>query len=163
MSDKFLMYLGIMLLIISSQTVNAAGKSTQAELDAFWLEVARTVTEGDFEAYKSTYHEDAILVSEASDTTHLISTAFAKWEKGFLETRNGDVKAHLEFRITQRMNDDTTAHEKGIFKYSAHPLEGESSTSYVHFEALLIKQGTWKTLMEYQKSPATNTEWDAAK
>ena len=33
-----------------------------AELNNFWAEVSRTVNEGDFEGYKATYHEDAVVV-----------------------------------------------------------------------------------------------------
>ena len=33
----------------------------------------------------------------------------------------------------------------------------------LHFEALLVrKDGAWQIVMEYQKHPATDAEWEAA-
>ena len=67
------------------------------------------------------------------------------------------------FRFTQRLNDATTAHETGMFRYWAQPSGQEADVMVVHFEALLVKKdGRWLTVMEYQKTPATPAEWDAA-
>ncbi len=133
-----------------------------AQLDAFWSEISRTVMEGDFQAYRETYHEDAVLVSGISKTSQPIAGALSAWEAGFTETRTGNKKVTLEFRFTERINDATTAHETGIFCYTAIGDDGKPKTSYIHFEALLIRQERWKTMMEYQVAMATEEEWAAA-
>lgn len=137
--------------------------TTLDELDAFWGEIARTVNEGDFDAYKATYHEDAVLVSESSQTSSPISQAFARWQQGFTDTRSGKTHASVEFRFTQRLHDTETAHETGIYHYAMETDDGERSDSYAHFEALLVNKNGWKTIMEYQKSSASRQEWHAAK
>ena len=48
-----------------------------------------------------------------------------------------------------------------MFLYSTVDADGNSTQAYIHFEALLIKRGTWKIMMEYQKSVGTKQEWDA--
>jgi ketosteroid isomerase-like protein len=159
---SFCLLLILTALMLPQQIAFAADDGVLEELDAFWAEVSRTVAEGDFEAYKATYHPDAILVSGLSNSSHLISKAFAKWEQGFLDTRSGKLAASVEFRFTQRLNDDDTAHETGFFKYVATPADGEPDVSYFRFEALLIKQEGWKSIMEFQRSTATQAEWDAA-
>jgi len=154
---------GAMAFFLSAAfVVRAETGSTTAELDAFWAEVARTVSAGDFSGYAATYHPDAILVSEAKSTSYPIASALSGWEQGFLDTRAGNVVAKVEFRFTVRLHDQTTAHEVGIFHYSAVPVEGDATDQYVHFEALLVKKDGWKMMMEYQQSPATEDEWDAA-
>ena len=90
--------------------------------------------EGDFAGYKATYHEDAVLVS---------------------------LKDSVQFKFAKRVGDDTTAHESGIFLYSETDAAGKTKDSYVHFDALLVKRGGWKMVMEYQKNEATKAEWDA--
>ena len=80
-----------------------------------------------------------------------------------MDTRAGKVKAQVDFRFTQRINDTNTAHETGLFHFSAQSEDGEQSDSYVNFEALLINQGGWKMMMEYQVSLASQEEWDLAK
>lgn len=132
------------------------------ELDSFWAEISRTVSEGDFPAYKETYHQDAIVVSGISKTSQPASRALAEWEEGFTQTRSGNNTVSLEFRFTQRINDATTAHETGIFCYTSTGAEGKPNVTYIHFEALLVKQHVWKTLMEYQTALASPEEWTAA-
>ncbi len=132
------------------------------ELDAYWAEVARTVEEGDFEGYSALYHPDAVLVRQGSGSAP-IATALAAWKQGFDDTREGRAAAGVEFRFTQRLNGETTAHETGMFRYTLDPEDGEDVESLVWFEALLVKRdGEWLMVMEYQKDPATDEDWDAA-
>ena len=150
---------------LSADEINSPGGDTSitsAELDAFWAEVSRTVAEGDFEAYASTYHPDAILVSGFNQDSYPIAAALDGWKQGFLDTKAGKMKANVDFRFTERRNDDTTAHETGIFHYSSNPEQGEATDVYIHFEALLVDKDGWKMMMEYQISSATDEEWIAA-
>jgi peptidyl-prolyl cis-trans isomerase A (cyclophilin A) len=144
---------------LESAPAKPASEAILQELDLFWAELAQTVADGDFEGYKATYHPDAVLVSESSRTSSPISQAFAGWEQGFADTRAGKIHASVEFRFTRRFNDATTAHETGIFHYAMEDENGARKDSYAHFEALLVKKERWKTIMEYQKSPASPTEW----
>lgn len=140
----------------------SAAQTTPETLDAFWAELARTVAEGNFEGYSATYHPDAVLVSGLARASYPISQALVDWKQGFDDTKAGSIKAAVEFRFTQRIADATTAHETGIFHYSAVDAEGQGSDQYVHFEALLVNKGGWKMVMEYQKAMATPEEWEAA-
>lgn len=149
--------------LATSPSILLAQDEVQNALDAFWAEVSRTVGEGDFDGYAATYHEDAVLVSGTSGTSYPIAQALDGWEQGFLATQAGEVKASVEFRFTQRLHDGTTAHETGIFKYAVEDPDGEPMAQFVHFEALLVDKAGWKMVMEYQKAPATEAEWEAAK
>jgi uncharacterized protein (TIGR02246 family) len=140
----------------------AAAAQTAPELDAYWAEAARTVVDGDFEGYAKLYHSDAVLVMQGQGTVP-IAKALDGWKQLFVDTRDGKASADVEFRITGRLHDATTAHETGIFRYVFEPEEGDASASLVNFEALLVKRdGRWLMLMEYQKDPATQEEWEAA-
>lgn len=131
------------------------------DIDALWAEVSRTVAAGDFEGYSATFHEDAVLVSNFSNTSTPIANALAGWKQGFLDTQAGDMAAEVTFRFSERLRDETTAHETGIFKYVATPKGGQPNIQYIHFEALLVKKDGWLMVMEYQKSPATAIEWES--
>ena len=131
-------------------------------LDAFWAEVSRSVHEGDFEAYSATCHPEGVLVSGSKKTSSPLSVALGRWKKEFVATKSGEMKASVEFRFSQRLGDETTAHESGIFLYSSTGPDGNPKQEYIHFEVLLVKKnGQWKTLMEYQKSQATQKEWES--
>ena len=162
MTPLFRHSLGLLILVLGWPSAPGLAQDRRAELDAFWAEVSRTVADGDFEGYAATYHPDAILVSGLSGTTDPISRALDEWRQGFLDTRAGIMEASVEFRFTQRLSGDTTAHETGIFHYEAVDAEGNRTGQFIHFEALLIRKESWKMMMEYQKSVATLEEWDAA-
>ncbi|MFT4603891.1 MAG: ketosteroid isomerase-like protein [Rhodothermales bacterium] len=145
-----------------TQTEDANTPATD-QLDAYWAEVSRTVAEGDFEGYSITYHPDAVLVNQSGGVSYPIAQALDGWKQGFDDTAAGKMAAQVEFRFTQRLNDETTAHETGMFHYTAATDGGEPEGSPLHFQALLVKQdGHWLMVMEYQMTPATMEEWDAA-
>ena len=133
------------------------------ELDRYWAEVSKSVREGNFEGYQATCHQDGVLVSGRAQTSYPLTQALARWRSGFNETQSGKIQAEVRFRFRQRLNDVTTAHETGIFRYSTAKASGEKSVTFIHFEALLLKQDRWRILMEYQKSEATKAEWDQLK
>ena len=141
-----------------------ADQARIAELDAYWAVVSRAVNEGDFEAYTATCHPEGVLVSGSKRMSQPLATALARWKQDFIDTRTGKVKASVEFRLSDRVGDATTAHETGIFLYTSQAPGGPIKKEYIHLEALLVKkQNEWKILMENQKGPATEAEWDALK
>jgi hypothetical protein len=155
---------GVALALGAEPGLAANDKVRRAELDAYWAEVSRAVSEGDFEGYRATCHEEGVLVSGSRMNSQPLSAALARWKKDFDATKAGKINANVEFRFSQRFGDDTTAHETGIFRYSMVDAVGKSTDDYIHFEGLLVKKnGKWKILMEYQKSKATLEEWKALK
>ena len=155
-------FFALALISVGSHQAFGTERVTQADLDAFWTELSRTVQEGDFEGYAATYHEDAILVSGPSGTSYPIAQALDGWKQGFVDTEAGRMLASVEFRFTQRLSDETTAHETGMFHYAVVDSEGRRTEQFIHFEALLVNKEGWKMMMEYQKSAATQEEWDTA-
>lgn len=147
--------------IIEMQTNNDSLRL--AELDTFWAEVSRTVHEGDFESYKATYHEDAVVVftTGKNKASMSITKALVNWKQDFIDSKAGKTQNSVEFRFSQRVGDETTAHETGIFAYQSNDGTGNANPKqYVHFNALLVKRDTvWLLVMEYQKSKATLEEW----
>jgi len=142
---------------------SAAEKTARlSELDAFWSEVSRAVKQGDFAAYSATCDAEAVLVSGTKKVSYPLGKALARWKKEFDDTKSGARESSVTFRFSQRLGDESTAHETGIFLYSFKQGDGEVQNEYFHLEALLIKkEGKWKTVMEYQKAPATEAEWKA--
>ena len=149
----------IAVLIISPALLQAQEKGA---LDAFWAEASRTVGEGDFEGYGATYHEDAVMVNALNGKSYSILQALDGWKKGFDDTSSGKMKAGVDFRFSQRLSDEATAHDTGIFRYwYQYKEDAEPTVALVHFEALLVNKEGWKMVMEYQKSRATDEEWEA--
>jgi hypothetical protein len=160
MKPSFRLGLTAFVLFAASQfEVSTVQGQVNAELDAMWFEVSRTVEEGDFEGYSAVYHPDAVLVT--STASYPIAQALERWKQGFVTAKSGATTSDVAFRFSQRLNDQTTAHETGIFRYSFQSGSGEATVTYIRFEALLVKTDGWKMIMEYQRSETTEEEWDA--
>ena len=149
-------------LFTFSQNAEISEENRFEELNSYWAEVSRAVNEGDFEAYAATCHSKATLVSGVGKAAYPLSEALARWKKDFDDTKAGVRKSSVEFRFSQRLGDGKAAHETGIFHYSFEQ-DGKKGSEYINLEALLVKEGTWKIMMEYQKSKATKEEWDKLK
>jgi hypothetical protein len=138
-----------------------------AELDQYWEVLSKAVKTGDFEGYGATYHQDAVIIfaSGKKKTSLPIAKALEAWKQGFTSTKSGKTKDTAEFRFSQRIGDETTAHETGIFVFTSADSNGTVKAQYIiHFEMLLVKRnGTWLAIMEHQKSNATQEEWNALK
>jgi hypothetical protein len=149
--------------ILFTPTVSAESEAARlVELDAFWAEVSHSVEKGNFAAYSATCDPEAVLVSGTKKVSYPLSKALVRWKKEFDDTKSGKRESSVAFRFSQRLGDESTAHETGIFLYSFKQGDGEVQNEYVHLEALLVKkEGKWKTVMEYQKAPATEEEWKA--
>lgn len=155
--------IGLAVLVVLATIPSPSAAQVTDELDAYWAELSRTVEQGDFESYGALYHPDAVLVSLGSGSSYPIAQALAGWKQGFVDTAEGRAVASVDFRLTQRLYDEMTAHETGIFRYAFTPEDGDPVVAPIHFESLLVKQdGEWLMVMEYQKRMATEEEWKAA-
>lgn len=154
----------------SNQFVNITSPEDSAriaELDDFYTELSKTVSEGDFEGYSELYHDDAVIVfgSGKKPVSFPIATALGFWKEGFDNTKAGKAKDNVEFRFSQRIGDGTTAFETGIFIFTSADADDNVKAKFViHFEMLFVKRdGKWLVIMENQKSEATQDEWDKLK
>lgn len=150
----------------STPLKSAADLLRISEIDrTYWAEISRTVKEGDFEGYKATCQDNAVLVATAGKNkrSEPMTLALARWQQGFMDTQQGKQRDNVSFRFSQRIGSETTAHETGIFHFTSRDAAGKLlSESYMYFETLLLKQGDkWVCLMEYQKAEATREEWEA--
>ena len=164
LSSIWVLWLSVLFFFSSNASASATDDTARlAELDKFWNEVQAAVQKGDYNGYQATCHPSGVLVSGTKMTSYPLSKALARWKQGFLDTRDGKMKAGVEFRFSQRLGDETTAHETGIFHYWTVDASGVRKDDYIHFESLLLKETHWQTLMEYQKGPASESDWEKLK
>ena len=172
MKNLFLTTVTLLIALLTPGLSNAQNETNEKsaqkrikELNQFYDILSKTVKEGDYEGYSNLYHSDAIVVFTAGEDKKSVPVikALNKWKSGFEDTKSGKVKAQVEFRFSQRVGDETTAHETGIFHYQSYNKAGEVISNYYgHLDMLLVKlDNQWKMIMEHQISDATPEEWDA--
>jgi len=158
-TNLLLTFLFLLCSLYGFSQNNKSDSLRLTELDKYWKEVSRTIDEGDFEGYAATFHEKAVYVSDIRGETYPIVNALVRWKKDFDDTKAGLRKSSVEYKFNKRLGDSTTAHESGIFCYSFE-VNGEKKSYYINFDGLLVKEDSWKMMMEYQKSEATSQDWD---
>lgn len=152
----------LLLVLFAVAPVPARAQVTDG-IDALWARVAQSVATGDPELYLSTYHPDAIFVSERRGITRTIAEDVEANRSAWNDTREGRARRSVEFRFTQRLHGENSAHETGIFRYASTEADGSTRVVLIHFEAALVKKdGVWLQLLELQTSDATEAEWEAA-
>ena len=153
-----------LFLSLLTLTPLAAEAQVTTELDALWADVARAVATGDRELYLSTYHPDAIFVSVRRGITRTVVDDVEANRSAWDDSREGRARRSVEFRFTERLNNETSAHEVGIFRYASTEADGSTIVALIHFEAALVKKdGVWLQLLELQTTDATEAEWEAAR
>ena len=165
MNKTFTLFLLLTLAVLSgcSTGLQRDDSSRIKELDAYWAEVSRCVKEGDFAGYKATCHKDGVIVSGSSNKAYPLSKALERWEPDFTDAKSGKTKTNVEFRFSKRLGNSTTAHETGMVLYTKVDANGTITKDYINLEALLIKRGKWKIMMDHQKSEGTEKEWNKLK
>ena len=149
-----------LMVILLIQSVYAEDNVIN-ELNAAWNKLEQTVSNGDFRSFKSVYHRDAVLVNGISKSSYPIKKAFEGWQQGFTDTKSGEITAYLDVKFSERIFDEFSAHETGVFHYYTINKKGQQSDTYVHFESLWVKKNNrWIMMMEYQKSRSDETEWN---
>ena len=149
-----------LMVILLIQSVYAEDNVIN-ELNAAWNKLEQTVSNGDFRSFKSVYHRDAVLVNGISKSSYPIKKAFEGWQQGFTDTKSGEITAHLDVKFSERIFDEFSAHETGVFHYYTINKKGQQSDTYIHFESLWVKKNNrWIMMMEYQKSRSDETEWN---
>ena len=141
--------------------VAVARAASSDEIDAaIWNVISATVAAGDLAGMAATYHADAVLVS--SKGTVAIARQLVEWGEGMERARLEGRSASVSFRFSSRQDDETTAFERGVFRYAETDADGVEEPVFIPFEALLVKKdGRWLIVMERQHEATDESAWSA--
>ena len=159
---KYIATIAIALFVVvvregASQTAIA---SSAQEIDRdIWSVFVATVASDDIVGMARAYFPEAVLVSPTG--TRPIKDTLEGWGRDMVAAKARGDKATVAFRFSRRQDNQTTAFEAGIFKYTVIPKSGASTPKFYPFEELLVKtNGKWRVLMERQFDSVTQDAWD---
>jgi ketosteroid isomerase-like protein len=139
-------------------TATVATSTQEIDKDV-WSVIIQTVAADDIVRMGDVYFPDAIVVGPRG--TKPIKETLERWGRDMVAAKAKGNRATVEFRFAQRQDDQTTAYESGIFKYTVIDKAGKSSSTFTPFQQLLAKtNGRWRVLMERQLSEVTQVAWD---
>jgi len=148
-----------LLLFLAFSISATAHQQKSYETDLLYRTIIETVKKVDFERMGSAYHDDAVVVTSNKSTP--IKSVLKRWKKEGEQLQKDGGFARVKFRFLNRIVNEETAFESGIFRYSTVDKLGVETIFYAHFEDLNIKKdGKWLTMMEHQTKTATEKEWN---
>ncbi len=151
----------ITLLLCFTSNAAFCGQETSQQIDQdTWAVISQAVANADIEAMAATYHHDAVVVN--GNETVPIKSALLKWAEGMKQAMTNGSTASVSFRFASRQDDETTAFETGIFKYSSIDSSGNETIMFMDFESLLVKkENRWLFVMERQLNETDKASWEA--
>lgn len=145
---------------VAAQSGAALSAVSTAAIDRdVWMPIVESVKTDDIKLMGSTYAEHAVLVSPRA--TRSIADALTGWGRDMVTNKAKGTRATVEFRFSMRQDNETTAFETGMFRYTTIDKAGVASPGIYPFEELLAKiDGKWRVLMERQFAATTEAEWN---
>lgn len=158
MLHRFLLILGAALLPLTASAQMPAPKPANPEIlkaidQEIWLPFIKAFAEGKADDYIALHSRQ--LVRPMGDAKRI--DPYDRWSAGtrgmFKSFADRGTKAAIDFRFLERIANEDTASERGIFEFSMTNAKGETQKSYGKFHVILRKEdGKWKILMDYDSS-----------
>ena len=103
---------------------------------------------------------DAVVISNGDVTP--IGDALESWAEGMKKAAADGSSARVSFRFASRQDNERSAFEIGIFKYTSVDSSGTETQMFMHFESVLVKkEGRWLFLLERQFDETNEAAWKA--
>ena len=84
-------------------------------------------------------------------------TYINNYKTRFKNAKNDNTTAGISLRFFERINNDSIASERGIYKFINNKDEHNEQISYGQFHVIFVKEnGEWKILMDYDSNNEGN-------
>ncbi|WP_417463786.1 YybH family protein [Kordiimonas sp.] len=128
-----------------------------------WEVFTRSYQENDGELHVSIYHPEVVRPISQNGTV-LSGTAYTDHLRKMFANRKarGASGADIHFRFNERLHNNDSAYEVGIYRLTGQRPDGTDFVNYGNFRVVLKKhEGRWKIMFDADV-PADEAAWDAA-
>ena len=118
-----------------------------------WAPFSEAYASNDADKYLALHTQDFIRANGNDKSSSDLAGYRKEVERSFKWAAEKGGRTTIEFRFFERIASASTASERGIYKYSYFPKEGEPNIGYGKFHVILRKEaGTWKILTDYDSN-----------
>jgi ketosteroid isomerase-like protein len=118
-----------------------------------WTPFAEAYASNDADKYLALHTKDFIRANGDDKSSDDLTGYRDHIERSFARSSREGGRTTIEFRFFERIASANTASERGIYKYSYFPKEGDPNIGYGKFHVVLRKEaGVWKIVMDYDSS-----------
>ena len=142
-------FLLLFLLSVSTLTSQNTDNLKAINLD-LWQNFTKAFEELDYNLFASLHSNNMIRVSGDAKTIKN-KTKYIDGYKNHWKSKN--IHQTISFRFLERINDNTKASERGIYKLTRNPNTENEKSYYGKFHVILKKENKiWKILVDYDSS-----------
>jgi ketosteroid isomerase-like protein len=158
----------VVFILLAIPTLSFAQNSEKEINTQVWKPLLETYKNFDTEKFMSFHSKDLIRIPEDEKKIFGFSEYKKILARENQSNKNYKIKATMEMRFSQRIDEVNTAQEKGIYKLNIiKDNNGQTATLYGRFQIVLRKEnGVWKILVDSDAAENNTTvekEFKAAK
>lgn len=143
----------IALFIISIPLkINAQSLNNLKEINTVWGKFYQAFDSLDYKLMAEIHSKKLIRISGGKRITDYHSY-IDNYELRFQRAKENKITNKISLRFKERINNDSIASERGVYKLNVTNIKKETQIYYGAFHVLFIKEnGIWKILMDYDSN-----------
>jgi len=151
---KIKILISITFLVVSINPVKAQSiKNLQDINNEVYSKFYQAFDSLDLSLMESIHSKKLIRVPADSKTILNYKDYMKEYIHIFEETKKHNGSLNISLRFFERLNNDSTASERGIYKFTINKDREDEQVYYAKFQVVLIKEdNTWKILMDYDSN-----------
>lgn len=147
----------ILLFFIASVSVSTAQSLDHLKaINQVWAKFYQAFETLDYQPMAEIHSKDVVRISGGSRIIDY-ETYINNYKRQFEANRTNNSTRNISLRFFERLNNDATASERGIYKLTVNKGKTDEQHYYGQFHVIMKKEnGTWKITMDYD-SDENNT------
>ncbi|EDP69641.1 hypothetical protein FBALC1_05633 [Flavobacteriales bacterium ALC-1] len=149
---KKAIYSIIVFLFISISPVNAQSSENLKAINTVWAKFYKAFETLDYTLMAEIHDKDLVRVSGGRNILDY-DTYINNYKAGFQRDKEAKQTSMISLRFFERINNDSTASERGVYKLIRNKGKDNEQAYYGQFHVLFKKiDGLWKITMDYDSN-----------
>lgn len=142
----------IVFLVASVNVCQAQSLENLKNINKIWNKFYQAFETRDYKPMAEIHSKDLVRISGGSRIIDY-DTYINNYKMQFSAAKDNNVTSHISLRFFERINNDSTASERGIYKLIRNKNKPNEATYYGQFHVIMKKEnGIWKITLDYDSN-----------
>ena len=147
----------LFLIVLTNQSYSQSQKNL-IEINKVWDKFYLAFDSLDYKLMAEIHSKKLVRISGGKRITDY-DTYINNYKKRFSKAKENNITNNISLRFFERINNDSIASERGIYKLIRIENQVNKQTYYGQFHVLFIKENNaWKILMDYDSNESNSIE-----
>ena len=154
MFNKFILFIILMTVFVNQG--NAQSLNHLKDINKIWEKFYQAFDSLDYKPMAEIHSKKLVRISGGKKITDY-ETYINNYKKRFKKARENNISNMISLRFFERINNDSIASERGIYKLTRIKNEENEQIYYGQFHVLFVKEHKeWRILMDYDSNEANS-------